>query len=953
MRWDDAPRAPRTRVSATRNAESGRNGLVLAGGCPENARVDDDVDREEAFRGFERRKQGLLTLERALKMSGSAPNVVYKCCSKRCLHALEIQRPGWIAQQRGKLRALTQNRKANDRVRMALRVLNGSVSRGRLKRKGGVPHSFAYVQAFIEIDAVLLEKNVCMASRLQFVSAKFLYGKPLKEAKAAATRDVHNSSSNTNSLSPLELMTQSDVCCQKDCLGGNLIAGVDATEYWMNRAASTNTQRGKQVMIREFHRQFPGICRAAVQKVLGVSRDSITKARAAPSAPPRHGLLDYNTSNPRPLTFEQARLLDFFQTFIVGCPTSRSGLAHINSVIPVNGRKGLWKYFIRLNQFCSVKHSMFEKNLSRYLKKKGFRGLDGAHVDHNVCPSCRSFKYEADSLVLQRSMLLNDEERADNLASRLEQISRSEDRLAEAQAEHARRNTMARTHVSWWQTQATFATATTKEYDAIAHVARASVPRIAMWHCDGEASRQLPHARLDSVGGGFSGRMQKNVGFADLVTHECENYFLPDLLRTESTSMLIDLILQRALRCRGEQVLVLVTDCCASNYNGTLWAFIVYLVDELRWFEAVVILYYMPRHGKGDADKFFGGHKSTWETSDVLSVDQLAQSYIDAAAGKENVVHVMPHAVCDWKTWLENKYCSRTAQQLGVQALGFNQVIAARSSIEQTTLAEEVKDRLRPFIANPGWYRARRGDEAMHEYMVFPTAPKPGFVPGKPRPLLPEVEFHVDEAGNVGDPKYPINCSNAVANGFNNMNFTSFADERKIAEQYFGSALVPVDFKPENMRAHGGNFINRRTALRENLPHTGPLHPSPLDLNVLLKRKLYETSDLEFVSHVADGQVFMAACAESTSANYDALIEFSEEVERDPSRFVTTADVVEATTPGYTFTTSTPSMSIPDYMLCRRRFGNIAAFKKPPPPSSNVFDGLGRRMLALARSLDP
>ena len=50
--------------------------------------------------------------------------------------------------------------------------------------------------------------------------------------------------------------------------------------------------------------------------------------------------------------------------------------------------------------------------------------------------------------------------------------------------------------------------------------------------------------------------------------------------------MLIDMILQRALRCRGEEVLVLVIYCCGSNYNGTLYAFIVYLVDELRWFEA-------------------------------------------------------------------------------------------------------------------------------------------------------------------------------------------------------------------------------------------------------------------------------------------------------------------------------------------------------------------------------
>jgi hypothetical protein len=233
--------------------------------------------------------------------------------------------------------------------------------------------------------------------------------------------------------------------------------------------------------------------------------------------------------------------------------------------------------------------------------------------------------------------------------------------------------------------------------------------------------------------------------------------------------------------------------------------------------------------------------------------------------------------------------------------------------------------------------------------MVFPTAPKPGFVPGKPPPLLPEVEFDVDEAGDVGDPKYPINRTNAVANGFNNANFSTYANERAITAQYFGSDVVPVDFRPENMRAHGGNFINRRTALRENLPSTGPLHPSPMDLNLLLNRRLYTTEGLEFVSHVADGNIFLAACADDESANYAELVKFSEEVEREPSRFVTTADVVEATTPGYTFTSATPSMSIADYMLCRRKFGNIAAFKRPPPPSQNVFDGLGGRVLALAR----
>ena len=125
----------------------------------------------------------LLTLGRALKVTGGALNVVYKCSSKRCLHALEIQRPGWITRQRDKLRILSQNRKATDRMCMALGVLNGSESRRRFKRKGGVSHSASYLRAFMEIDTVLSEKNACTASRLQFVSGKFLYGRPLKEAR--------------------------------------------------------------------------------------------------------------------------------------------------------------------------------------------------------------------------------------------------------------------------------------------------------------------------------------------------------------------------------------------------------------------------------------------------------------------------------------------------------------------------------------------------------------------------------------------------------------------------------------------------------------------------------------------------------------------------------------------------------------------------------------------------
>ena len=88
----------------------------------------------------------LLTLGRALKVTGGAPNVVNKCSSKRCLHTLEIQCPGWITRQRDKLRILSQNHKVTDRVHMALGVLNGSGSRGRFCRKEGMPHCDAFTR---------------------------------------------------------------------------------------------------------------------------------------------------------------------------------------------------------------------------------------------------------------------------------------------------------------------------------------------------------------------------------------------------------------------------------------------------------------------------------------------------------------------------------------------------------------------------------------------------------------------------------------------------------------------------------------------------------------------------------------------------------------------------------------------------------------------------------------
>ena len=82
---------------------------------------------------------------------------------------------------------------------------------------------------------------------------------------------------------------------------------------------------------------------------------------------------------------------------------------------------------------------------------------------------------------------------------------------------------------------------------------------------------------------------------------------MSDFIKTISFSTLIDMVLQHALKCPSEKVFMLVMDCCReqaarSSYKGVVWAVMAWLADELKWFEAVALEYYMPRHGKGPAD---------------------------------------------------------------------------------------------------------------------------------------------------------------------------------------------------------------------------------------------------------------------------------------------------------------------------------------------------------------
>ena len=90
--------------------------------------------------------------------------------------------------------------------------------------------------------------------------------------------------------------------------------------------------------------------------------------------------MQYIRANPRPVTPVQEALTRFFDTYMAGSPTSESGLAHINSAIPVNGKSGLYKTFVRMNPLMPMCFSTFASNLEIYFRKKGFKGLDKARV---------------------------------------------------------------------------------------------------------------------------------------------------------------------------------------------------------------------------------------------------------------------------------------------------------------------------------------------------------------------------------------------------------------------------------------------------------------------------------------------------------------------------------------------------------------------------------------------
>ena len=331
------------------------------------------------------------------------------------------------------------------------------------------------------------------------------------EQKRAQAPAVTPPSSATSSSA---VMFDSRICCHHNCLG-RVLTGTDAVKEFFRRRDKATTQAQRQELVDTFLVTFPGVCVAATQIVLNVGQKLVQSRRKRIKqgnlpGPSVHGLKVYRERNPMyridPSLDNKVNV--FLDTYFVGNPISETRRAHINAVVSVNGKQGLWKMFMR--QMSQIPRSTFNAVLARWLKFHGFTGLDRTHVDHNVCPTCRdlTFKEERTKLYLAEALRplnealvsddANDDERIEAIQMRLNTLQEELAVLQREKAEHAEFNAHCRSIVAWWRCHAIKAhnkwekSSRSRSRSPARSPERACEPLICMLHCDGEASRKIP-----------------------------------------------------------------------------------------------------------------------------------------------------------------------------------------------------------------------------------------------------------------------------------------------------------------------------------------------------------------------------------------------------------------------------------------------------------------------------
>jgi len=890
----------------------------------------------------------------ASRVFDDAPRRMHVCCDKACLDAMEYERPGWVVQTKAKLEREKQEARA-PLSRFAARALGA----GKRKR-GGVPYTAAYVEAVKRVKRELDMFGACTGALFTFCSKKFAYKNVIEKAAVASPHSSQDSQ---------ELMNVARLCCTRLCIQ-RAVRGVESIESFKRRAQAARNQVERLAVVETFQAAYPGVCTNACLMVCGTSKHTITKARANRRKGcverREHGLIEYRRRiSPANVNRELTRLVEgYLSEMTAGNPMSTTKKAHINACLGVTGEGGLLRYF-RKHSRIHISRTTFKAMSKRWLLKMGYNGFDRRRVDHNCCPRCKLLLFRRDALIFR--MKFSGEHTSGLNYPNIDRVLQSEEVLVPEDeyqhvlaeiAAHREANASRRKTIGWWEEQTRFMNFDSKRSDVYGG-RLTSLPKspkrksngcIHMAHVDGEAGRSIPNIRLDCAGGGHEGQRPKNIAFHNLGTQETNNYLLPGLHRCENTNTLINLVLREMMKTRGEECFVLVMDTCGVNYSPAFWALMTFVVDELQWFTAVVFLYYLPRHGKGAADKVFGGHRAIHANSDVLCEDHLASCYEENREGKESVFLTDASSFNDYKSWFLARSNGRDGKTIKCRRDVFGEVVCVRNGFEQNSLlAPEVIQMLSPFCSDKGCYSMRvdawaQGEASLVQtYNTWPSTQNARFVAGIPPLAMRDVNVTDGDpdtgiSSNPDAYKWPISRINALQCGYNNINLASIQGDLRNVELMYGAPLVPAGYSPTAFVARPRNFISRRHCYGENAPRNG-LYPSLEELNLLLGRSLTETRLVRYEPHVSEDADFLVEPVEETHADYHIHQAFAASIKNDPSKNITTAHLVEALSQSCVHESEPPLCGFETLLQERLASGVVRkAFRKLPPASLNSLE---------------
>jgi len=776
------------------------------------------------------------------------------------------------------------------------------------------------------------------------------------------------------------------LCCGERCIQ-TMMGTVEAVHLYRMKASRATTQKGAIEVLIDLQTHYSGICTAACKMLTGCSNDLVSKARrlrdANESTSRAHALVLYRSKvRLANVDVRVEKLVHrYLDEMTSGNPMSTTRRCHINRAMSIMGRRGLYRYYMA-NGGVAVKETTFHNMTNRWLRERGYDGgFDKRRIDHNVCPTCKTLCFKADSVQMRIHLLASETSGVEipvfgdvapnaegEEAPTVEVLRRELESVRSDMEEHRRSNAERRAQVQFWVEQGKFAdfvvTRRSSKYggkldqNLVSAPARNSNGGIYVAHVDGEAGRKIPTVRFETVGGGFEGIRIKNIQFENLSRPESHGYFLSLLHKKDNSNTLQNLIALDMMKTRGEEVYTMVMDTGPVNYNPSLWAFFVYIVDHLKWFRVVQLLFLLSRHGKHAADKVFGGHRALHRNADILTEDHLAYTYESNRRDQcEEIFITEANSFVDFSSWLASRSNGLDGKNLDIRKNAYSQVVVVREEFfASSKCAPEVVDALKPFLRPRGYYAMRVGTtEEIHDYCVLPSTLPKEYMTGKPPVSMQDVVVtDGDEVTGVSAAPdayaWPASRSSIVQSGYNNRNVQSARADVANVETFYGAPLVPPGYSEDQLVARPRNFTTRRHAVKDHAPERG-LYPSVETLNMLLGRSLKNLSGVTFERHVPLGGRFLVEPVNDTHADYNLHVEFAASVKDDLGKLVTTADLIEAITPWYSHEEIPEVCSLQTALheryrggVMRRAFRKppVGAFKDPMQISKDIFETFGK-----------